>query len=82
MQPMTLKDAKTIIAFADASMNVSLAAHAVCLDPVSFSRELDIIRVRYDINPRNFYGLHRLLEMAVDCIADNKTEKEKDNGNR
>ena len=79
---MTLKDAKTILAFADGDMNTSLSANKAGRDPVSFALDLDTIRVRYGINPRNFYGLHRLAEMAVDCIADyDNKEKEKDNGN-
>lgn len=79
---MTLKDAKTILAFADGDMDTRLAANKAGRDPVSFALDLDTIRVRYEINPRSFYGLHRLVEMAVDCIADyDNKEKENENGN-
>lgn len=67
-------DAKIIVAYVRANMNICEAARKVKYHRNTFTHMLDRIRKVTELNPRNFFDLHELYEIARGILTDDEIE--------
>lgn len=67
---MTESDARIVVAFARCNMNINQTAKATHYHRHSIANHFENIRYNTGLDPRNFFDLGELYEIAVGILGD------------